>query len=85
MGSESHDFTPNPAADSALDGPQAGPSWQRSHWPLAGGASEDDLTQALDPLMLKAAIKTALNKVDAAKPAIDEAALEAAASDTIRA
>jgi len=74
MGSETHDFLP--------DDPQPGPSWQRSNWPLVGGAAEDDLTQALDPLAVKAAVKAAAAKAGA--PA-DEAAIEAAASDSIRA
>jgi len=78
MGNESFDFYPD-AGDS---GPQPGPSWQRANWPLAGGAAEDDLTQALDPLAIKAAVKAATAK--SGEP-VSEAALEAAASDTIRA
>ncbi len=74
MGNESFDFYP---AD-----PQPGPSWQRAGWPLAGGAAENDLTQALDPLAVKEAIKAAAPK---AGGAIDEKTLEAAATDTIRA
>jgi 2-oxoglutarate dehydrogenase E1 component len=74
MGNESFDFYP---AD-----PQPGPSWQRADWPLAGGAAENDLTQALDPLAVKEAIKAAAPK---AGGSLDEKALEAAASDTIRA
>ena len=76
MGNESFDFYPDAGE------PQPGPSWQRKGWPLAGGASEDDLTQALDPINLKAAIKASTAK---AGTALDEGALEAAASDTIRA
>ena len=50
MGNESHDFLPD-----MIDGePQAGPSWQRRNWPLTGPQAEDDLTQALDPMALKA-------------------------------
>ena len=79
MGNESFDFLPAAEGDS---GPQPGPSWGRSDWPLAGGASEDDLTQALDPLAIKTAIKAASAK---SAPALDEKALEEAASDTIRA
>ena len=78
MGNETYDFYP----DAGLDGPQPGPSWQRAAWPLVGGASEDDLTQALDPLSLKAAITAATPK---SAPALDDKSLEAAASDTIRA
>jgi len=78
MGDESHDFFPG---DEDL-GPQPGPSWQRANWPLAGGAAEDDLTQALDPLTLKAAIKASTGKPSAVA---SEASIEAAASDSIRA
>lgn len=77
MGNESHDFFPGEDA-----GPQPGPSWQRANWPLAGGANEDDLTQALDPLALKAAIKASAEK---GKVPVSEAAVEAAALDSIRA
>jgi len=81
MGNESFDFLPAAEGDS---GPQPGPSWQRQDWPLIGGAAEDDLTQALDPMAIKAAIKAA-TKPGSAPAALDEKALEAAASDTIRA
>ncbi|WP_338467985.1 2-oxoglutarate dehydrogenase E1 component [Novosphingobium sp. ZN18A2] len=74
MGQELHDFLP--------DDPQPGPSWQRAKWPLTDAASDDDLTAALDPMAMKLAIKKAAK--DAGK-AIDEAALEQAASDSIRA
>jgi 2-oxoglutarate dehydrogenase E1 component len=74
MGSESHEFLP--------DDPQPGPSWQRAGWPLVGGTAEDDLTQALDPTAMKAAIKAA-----AAKNGVrfDEAGIERAADDSIKA
>jgi 2-oxoglutarate dehydrogenase E1 component len=78
MGSEDHNFLP----DMAQDGPQPGPSWQRSNWPLVGGAAEDELTQALDPTTLTAAIKAAAKK---AGTPISEAAVEEAASDALRA
>jgi 2-oxoglutarate dehydrogenase E1 component len=74
MGNESHEFLP--------DDPQPGPSWQRGNWPLVGGATEDDLTQALDPLALKAAIKASAEKGGAP---LDESAVESAAADSIRA
>ena len=74
MGSESHEFLP--------DDPQPGPSWQRANWPLVGGASEDELTQALDPTAIKEAIKAAGARTGAK---LDPAALEAAARDTIHA
>ncbi len=80
MGSESHDFLAEESTD--LDQAQAGPSWQRAGWPLADGAGEDDLTQALDPLVLKPAVKAAAKQVGLP---LDEAAIEAAATDTIRA
>ena len=51
MGNESHDFLP--------DDPQPGPSWARSNWPAVGGTFEDDLTQAMDPTAMQAAIKAA--------------------------
>ena len=49
MGNENFDFYP--------EEPQPGPSWQRANWPLAGGAAEDDLTQALDPLAVATAVE----------------------------
>jgi 2-oxoglutarate dehydrogenase E1 component len=48
MGSESHDFLP--------DDPQPGPSWSRGNWPQVGAGFEDDLTQALDPTAMQAAV-----------------------------
>ena len=74
MGNENLEFLP--------DDPQPGPSWQRAGWPLVGGAAEDDLTQALDPTVMKAAIKTAAKQAGAP---MDEAAIESAANDSIRA
>ena len=74
MGQEGQDFYP---AD-----PQPGPSWQRTGWPLAGGEGDDDFTQALDPLAVRAAIAKATK--DSPSPP-DESALEAAATDSIRA
>jgi 2-oxoglutarate dehydrogenase E1 component len=74
MGNESHEFLP---AD-----PQPGPSWQRAGWPLNGAHPDDDLTQALDPLALKAAIRAAAPKGVAP---LDDAAVESAAHDAIRA
>ncbi len=74
MGTESHDFSPEDF--------QPGPSWQRAGWPLAGGLFEDDLTLALDPLALKAAIQK-----DAAKTGaqVSPERVELAAADAIRA
>ncbi len=73
MGDETFDFYP---AD-----PQPGPSWQRAGWPLAG-ESGDDLTQALDPLAIKAKIKAS---AAGAGQAIDDAVIERAAADSVRA
>ena len=74
MGNESHDFLPTD--------PQPGPSWQRPNWPLTGGGSEDDLTQALDPLAMQLVIKAAAAKAGAP---LDARAVEDAAADSIRA
>jgi 2-oxoglutarate dehydrogenase E1 component len=74
MGNENLDFFP--------EDPQPGPSWQRADWPLVGGGAEDDLTQALDPLTMKAAVKAAAAKAGAP---MDETAVESAAMDSIRA
>ncbi|MDE2561381.1 MAG: 2-oxoglutarate dehydrogenase E1 component [Sphingomonadales bacterium] len=78
MGQELHDFLP----DAGQDGPQPGPSWQKRVWPPVDPAFEDDLTAALDPMAMKLAIQKAAK---GAGKAIDEAALEQAASDSIRA
>ncbi|MEY4160189.1 MAG: hypothetical protein RLZZ136_810 [Pseudomonadota bacterium] len=78
MGNESFDFS----ADAMESGPQPGPSWQRANWPLTGGASEDDLTQALDPLAVRTAVKSAAKQSGVT---LDEAALEAAITDSFRA
>jgi 2-oxoglutarate dehydrogenase E1 component len=78
MGHELHEF----AADPAQDEPQAGPSWASKRWPVLDAAAGDDLTRALDPMALKLEIARA-QKQDA--PKLDEAALEQAAADSIRA
>ncbi|PXW78444.1 2-oxoglutarate dehydrogenase E1 component [Blastomonas natatoria] len=65
------------------EGPQQGPSWQRGNWPLA---DSDDLTAALDPMQMQAALKAAVR--DASKAAgkpVDEAAIARAADRSIRA
>lgn len=74
MGNELHDFMP--------DGPQQGPSWQNARWPQVGGAAEDDLTQALDPMAMQVAVKQAAAKTG---KAMDEGAIERAADASIRA
>ncbi len=65
------------------EGPQPGPSWQRGNWPMADG---DDLTAALDPMQMQAAVKAAVRDASAkaGKP-IDEAAIARAADRSIRA
>ena len=65
------------------EAPQAGPSWQRSNWPLGDG---DDLTAALDPMQMEAAVKAAVRSASATagKP-VDEAAIARAADRSIRA
>ena len=67
----------------ALDDPifesESGPSWARPNWPPLDG---DDLTAALDPTQMSVAIKTAAKR--AGEP-VDEAALQRAASDAIKA
>ncbi len=81
MGDESFDFT----ADQGLDGPQAGPSWQRSNWPLVGAEFEDDLTQGLDPSALKLAIEKSAAKGGGEAKKVDQASLDQAAADALRA
>lgn len=82
MGQELHDFLP----DMGQDGPQAGPSWARSNWPQVGGGAEDDLTQALDPLALREAIKKSAAKAGAGSgTGLDEAAVQAMISESFRA
>ena len=73
---DAHDYDP-------AEAPQAGPSWQRSGWPMADG---DDLTAALDPMQMQAAVKTALRDAanGASKP-VDEATIARAADRSIRA
>ena len=65
------------------EGPQPGPSWQRGNWPLA---ESDDLTAALDPMQMQAAVKAAVRDASAkaGKP-VDEAAIARAADRSIRA
>ena len=78
MGNELHDFLP----DQAQDGPQPGPSWQNPRWPLSEASAGDDLTPALDPTAIAATIRKA--SVKAGTP-LDDAAIETAAADSIRA
>ncbi|AIT81094.1 2-oxoglutarate dehydrogenase E1 component [Novosphingobium pentaromativorans] len=78
MGNENLDFTP----DLGMDEPQPGPSWQRSNWPRVGAEFEDDLTQGLDPTALKVQIEKAAAK---GGKKVDQASLDQAAADAIRA
>ncbi len=78
MGHELHDFDVDPAQDA----PQQGPSWQSNRWPISDAFAGDDLTRALDPMTIRAEIAKVAK---AAGTVIDEAALEQAASDSIRA
>ncbi|WP_446654862.1 2-oxoglutarate dehydrogenase E1 component [Blastomonas sp.] len=65
------------------EGPQPGPSWQQRNWPLSDGG---DLTAALDPMQMQAAVKAAVRDASAkaGKP-VDEAAIARAADRSIRA
>ncbi|OYX43738.1 MAG: 2-oxoglutarate dehydrogenase E1 component, partial [Sphingomonadales bacterium 32-64-22] len=78
MGNELHDFP----LDTGSEGPQPGPSWKNPRWPLTDVASENDLTQALDPFAMKAVVKQSAEK---AGLKLDERAIEQAAADAIRA
>ncbi|GAA4643470.1 2-oxoglutarate dehydrogenase E1 component [Pontixanthobacter gangjinensis] len=78
MGNENLDFSPgDPTAET-----QKGPSWGNPRWPLVGGESEDEFTQALDPTAMSIAVKEAAKT---AGKALDPAAVEEAAGDSIRA
>ena len=80
MGQEMQEFLP----DMGQDEPQAGPSWARSGWPLVGGLAEDDLTQALDPLALREAIRKGAAKAGPAS-GLDEVAVQTMIADSFRA
>ena len=79
MGNEAQSFFPE-LTDQG--GRQAGPSWARAAWPPTDASAEDELTQGLDPIAMKLAVKAAAEK--AGKPA-DPKAIEQAADDAIRA
>ncbi|EGD58136.1 alpha-ketoglutarate decarboxylase [Novosphingobium nitrogenifigens DSM 19370] len=68
--------------DPSQEGPQPGPSWSSKRWPITDPAAGDELTRALDPMALKLEIAKAAKKGGAK---LDEAALEQAAADSIRA
>ncbi len=79
MGNEKNSFLPEMTDQ---DGPQPGPSWGNPKWLAQVVDSDGDLTQALDPTAMKIVVEQAAR--DAGK-AMDAAAVEAAASDSIRA
>ncbi|RGP40962.1 Oxoglutarate dehydrogenase (succinyl-transferring) [Altererythrobacter insulae] len=70
MGNENHDFLPEMGDQ---EGPQKGPSWGNPRWLETVADAGADLTSALDPTMLKQAVKEASAK--AGKP-VDDRALE---------
>ena len=78
MGQDTHQFDRDPAQDE----PQAGPSWASARWPVTDAGAGDELTRALDPMALKLEIAKATPKN---APKLDEAALEQAAQDALRA
>ena len=78
MGQERHDFLPAMEPGEA----QPGPSWQRTGWPLRDAALDDELTAALDPLAIQAAVEAA---AEAAGISADAGSIELAAGDSIRA
>ena len=66
MGYEEHAFDVDPLQE----GPQAGPSWASSRWPVTDPGAGDDLTRALDPMALKVEIAKAKKTIqDANKKA----------------
>ncbi|TXC67777.1 2-oxoglutarate dehydrogenase E1 component [Sphingorhabdus soli] len=67
----------------ATDEPQAGPSWARPNWPLE---DLDAVNAAMDPTQMAVAARDAV-RADAAKSGapLDDAAVERAANDSIRA
>ena len=79
MGQEPNDFLPQM---SDQEGPQPGPSWGNPRWPLNDGAAGDDLTQALDPTVMRLAVEKAAK---GAGKALDPAAIQKAANLSIAA
>jgi len=77
MGNEALNFLPEMPAQ---EGPQPGPSWANTRWPLADDAP--DLAQAMDPTMMQAAVKAAAAGTG---KVLDETALAQAADASIRA
>ncbi|HAN88276.1 MAG TPA: 2-oxoglutarate dehydrogenase E1 component, partial [Erythrobacter sp.] len=79
MGNESHDFLPEMGDQ---EGPQPGPSWGNPKWLAEVVDSGADLTAALDPTQMRAAVAQAAQK---AGKTLDPKAIEQAADDSIRA
>ncbi len=79
MGNESQDFLPEMTDQ---EGPQPGPSWGNPKWLAEVVDSDGDFTQALDPTQMRAAVAASAKK---AGKALDPAAIEEAAGDSIRA
>jgi len=77
MAQDVHEYEVDPSQES----PQQGPSWQSKRWPISDPLAGDDLTRALDPMTIKVEVAKAAKKAGAA---LDEAALEQAASDSLR-
>ncbi len=79
MGNEKQNFLPEMTDQ---DGPQPGPSWANPRWLAEVVDSDADLTRALDPTQMRAAVKAGAKK---AGKSLDPAAIEEAAGDSIRA
>ncbi|KPF56644.1 2-oxoglutarate dehydrogenase [Novosphingobium sp. AAP1] len=77
MAQDVHEYEVDPSQDA----PQQGPSWQSKRWPITDALAGDDLTRALDPMTIKVEVAKAAKKAGAA---LDEAALEQAANDSLR-
>lgn len=77
MGNEANTFLPELEGQ---DGPQPGPSWANTRWPLGDAGS--DLADAMDPTAMTIAVKAAAAK---AGKATDAASIEKAAGASIRA
>ena len=87
MGKLDKGFLPELDMDAGdLSSGQAGPSWARKGWPMAGGRlggdADSDWTEALDPTQMKAAVREAAKQPGAP---VDESAIEAACDDSLRA
>ncbi len=79
MGNESHDFLPEMGDQ---EGPQPGPSWGNPKWLAEVVDSGADLTAALDPTQMRAAVAQAAQK--AGKTLVDAVAEVREAVDFLR-